>query len=235
MKINNLDAQLLQHIVKHADEIADTISFFGKTKEQYFNNHIYRNSCSMALQSIGENAKKLSNDFLSKEKTIPWKSIKGLRNIFAHAYDSSSFNHEMIWEAIIDDVPVLRETCSKILLDNHVDLIPIAENGHNKSCELMLKTKPSYNATMHTFIEHYNRSLLKNENVEEAAIKASKAVIKFSKCDSAKAMSIMYDLLPQAKVDDSYPIKIIQKVKEDPEITKQLAWRDKSKNQGLSL
>ena len=97
----------------------------------------------------------------------------------------------------------------------------------------MLKTKPSYNATMHTFIEHYNRGLL--ENVEEAAIKASKTVIKFSKCDSAKAMSIMYDLLSQAKVDDSYPIKIIQKVKEDPEITKQLAWRDKSKNQGLSL
>lgn len=88
---------------------------------------------------------------------------------------------------------------------------------------------------MHTFIEHYNRSLLKNKNVEEAAIKASKAVIKFSKCDSAKAMSVMYDLLPQAKVDDSYPIKIIQKVKDDPMISKQLDRRDKSKDQGLSL
>ena len=100
---------------------------------------------------------------------------------------------------------------------------------------LMLSTKKSYNATMYTFIEHYNRSLLKNKNVEEAAIKASKAVIKFSKCDSAKAMSVMYDLLPQAKVDDSYPIKIIQKVKDDPMISKQLDRRDKSKNQGLSL
>ena len=235
MKINNLDAQLLQHIVKHADEIADTISFFGKTKEQYFNNHIYRNSCSMALQSIGENAKKLSNDFLSKEKTIPWKSIKGLRNIFAHAYDSSSFNHEMIWEAIIDDVPVLRETCSKILLENHVSLIPITENGHNKSRELMLKTKPSYNSTMHTFIEHYNRSLLQNGDSEEAAIKAGKAIIKIAGCDSAKAMSIMYDLLPQAQTDDTYPFKIIQKVKDDPEIAKQLVQRDKYKDQGLSL
>ena len=48
-------------------------------------------------------------------------------------------------------------------------------------------------------------------------------------------MSIMYDLLPQAKVDDSYPIKIIQKVKEDPEIAKQLSRRDKSKDQGLNL
>ena len=88
---------------------------------------------------------------------------------------------------------------------------------------------------MHTFIEHYNRSLLQNGDPKAAAIKASKAVIKFSKCNSAKAMSIMYDLLPQTKVDDSYPIKIIQKVKEDPEIAKQLAQRDKSKDQVLSL
>ena len=100
---------------------------------------------------------------------------------------------------------------------------------------LMLSTKTSYNATMHTFIEHYNRSLLKKENIEEAAIKASKAIIKISRCDSAKAMSIMYDLLPQAKIDDTYPIKIIQKVKEDPEISKQLSRRDKSKEQDLSL
>lgn len=48
-------------------------------------------------------------------------------------------------------------------------------------------------------------------------------------------MSIMYDLLPQAKADDTYPIKIIQKVKEDPVIVKQLAQRDKSKEQDLGL
>ena len=98
-----------------------------------------------------------------------------------------------------------------------------------------ITTKPSYNATMHTFIEQYNRTLLKKGNTEEAAIKASKAIIKISRCDSAKTMSIMYDLLPQAKIDDTYPIKIIQKVKEDPEISKQLSRRDKSKEQELSL
>ena len=88
---------------------------------------------------------------------------------------------------------------------------------------------------MHTFIEQYNRTLLKKGNTEEAAIKASKSIIKISRCDSAKTMSIMYDLLPQAKIDDTYPIKIIQKVKEDPEIAKQLSRRDKSKEQELSL
>lgn len=88
---------------------------------------------------------------------------------------------------------------------------------------------------MHTFIEQYNRTLLKKGNTEEAAIKASKAIIKIARCDSAKVMSIMYDLLPQAKADDTYPIKIIQKIKEDPEVAKQLSRRDKSKDQGLSL
>lgn len=93
----------------------------------------------------------------------------------------------------------------------------------------------SYNATMHTFIEHYNHSLLQNGDPEAAAINASKAIIKVSKCDSAKAMSIMYDLLPQARTDDIYPIKIIQRVKEDPVIAKCLANMDKPKEQDLSL
>ncbi len=34
MKINNLDAQLLQHIVKHADEIAKQLSWRDKSKDQ---------------------------------------------------------------------------------------------------------------------------------------------------------------------------------------------------------
>lgn len=100
---------------------------------------------------------------------------------------------------------------------------------------LMLSTKPSYDAAMHTFIEHYNHSLLQNGDLEAAAVNASKAIIKVSKCDSAKAMSIMYDLLPQARTDDIYPIKIIQRVKEDPVIAKCLANRNNSKDQGLSL
>ena len=100
---------------------------------------------------------------------------------------------------------------------------------------LMLSTKPSYDAAMHTFIEYYNHSLLQNVDSEAAAVKASKAVIKVSKCDSAKTMSIMYDLLAQAKTDDIYPIKIIQKVKEDSSIVECLANRNNSKDQGLIL
>lgn len=100
---------------------------------------------------------------------------------------------------------------------------------------IMLSTKPSYDATMHIFIEHYNHSLLQNDDPEAAAVKATKAVIKFSKCDSAKALSIMYDLLPQIQKDDIYPIKIMQKVKEDPAIAECLAKRNNSKAQWLSL
>lgn len=125
MKISNTDAQVLQHIVKHADEIRDTINFFGNKKETFLSNHIFRNSCSMALQTMGENAKSLSNDFLEKEHTIPWKQLKGLRNIFAHAYDSSHFDNEIIWQAITDDIPYIRETCANILADNNIPLLSI--------------------------------------------------------------------------------------------------------------
>ena len=120
--INPRDAQLLQHIVRHADEVADAITFFGKDKEIYLNNHIYKNACAMALLSMGENATSLSDEFLLQEATLPWKDLKGLRNIFAHAYDSSSFNHELIWDAITTEVPLIRETCAGILHDNGFQL-----------------------------------------------------------------------------------------------------------------
>lgn len=87
-----------------------------------------------------------------------------------------------------------------------------------------------------TFIEHYNRSLSKDGDPDAAAIKASKMLIKlFSYCDSAKAMGVMYDLLPQAKTDDEYTVKTIQKVKDDPDIARLLASREQSKDNGLSL
>lgn len=84
-----------------------------------------------------------------------------------------------------------------------------------------------------SFAKNYNALLIKCQNEETAAFDACKSFIKTSKCDYVKAMNIMYDLLPQAKVDDEYPLKIINKVKEDPEVVKCLAQRDEHKERSL--
>ena len=101
MKVSERDAQILQVIAKHCDEISEISRLFGNSKDEFMDNYAYQSSCSMLTQTIGEAAKNLSYDFLAKTKEIPWKEIKGMRNIFAHEYDHS-LDFE---EALINSAP----------------------------------------------------------------------------------------------------------------------------------
>jgi len=87
MIVSEKDAQILQIIVKHCDEIIEISRLFGKSKKEFIENYAYHSSCSMLIQTIGEVVKKISSDFLEKVPEIPWKDIKKMRNLFAHDYD----------------------------------------------------------------------------------------------------------------------------------------------------
>ena len=110
MKISEKDAQVLRNIVKHCDAIVDTARYFGSAEKVFLKNHIYRSSVSMNLQSIGELVKHLSDDFVKQAGEIPWKQIKGQRNIFAHGYDTE-VDFSKVWAAVEKDTPALREFC----------------------------------------------------------------------------------------------------------------------------
>lgn len=88
--------------------------------------------------------KNLSEEFFSMESTLPWKKIIGLRNFFAHAYDSSSFNHEVIWNTIIKEVPIVRSTCANILQENNIELINFNRQAKPKSTKRTEKSQHSW-------------------------------------------------------------------------------------------
>jgi uncharacterized protein with HEPN domain len=67
----------------------------------------------MCILQIGELAGRLSNEFSFAHSDIPWRSIKGMRNIAAHAYGNISIPD--VWETVINDIPKLREYCTLIL------------------------------------------------------------------------------------------------------------------------
>lgn len=59
---------------------------------------------------IGELAGHLSEAFKEKTKNeIPWKEIRGMRNIFAHNY--LEMDAERIWEVAAEDIPALKKFC----------------------------------------------------------------------------------------------------------------------------
>ena len=122
MTVSEKDAQILQHIVKHCDRILDTISYFGEDRTLFIDNHIYQGNVSINLQAIGEIARHLSDAFLAKAKEIPWKQIKGQRNIIAHGYDTG-VDFSKVWDMIIEDIPPLRKYCADILKENNYEII----------------------------------------------------------------------------------------------------------------
>ena len=124
MIVSEKDAQILQIIVKHCDEIIEISRLFGKSKKEFIENYAYHSSCSMLIQTIGEVVKKISSDFLEKFPEIPWKDIKKMRNLFAHDYDHS-LDFEIVWDTIEQNIPILREVCAHILKENNYEIIRV--------------------------------------------------------------------------------------------------------------
>ena len=76
-------------------------------------------SISMRLVAIGEgfkNIDKLSNNELLKNyPNIPWKNVKGIRDILFHHY--FTLDAEVIFDICKNDVNILLETTVKIIKD----------------------------------------------------------------------------------------------------------------------
>jgi uncharacterized protein with HEPN domain len=107
------DADLLRHIIKYCDEIDEAVAHFGNSFDVLRLSSPYRNAVAMCVFQIGEMSVHLSDDFKAENSAIPWKQIRGMRNIAAHNY--GDFSLKQLWNTITEDVPMLREYCRNIL------------------------------------------------------------------------------------------------------------------------
>lgn len=46
------------------------------------------------------------DDFREAHTEIPWKELRGLRNIYAHNYQG--VDYELAWEALVSDLPQIK-------------------------------------------------------------------------------------------------------------------------------
>ena len=66
----------------------------------------------MALFQIGELSKRMSEEFKNTHTEVPWAEMKGMRNLFAHEYESA--DQELLWETITKDIPKLNKQLQEI-------------------------------------------------------------------------------------------------------------------------
>lgn len=66
----------------------------------------------MNILQIGELVTHLSEEYLNAtNKQIPWRQIRALRNIYAHAYEA--VDDERVWEIVNKDIPELQSFCEE--------------------------------------------------------------------------------------------------------------------------
>ena len=99
---------------KMLEEIADIEAFTtGRSATELTSDRMWRKAVVMSLINIGELTKAFSEDYLAAMPEIPWKSIRGFRNIAAHQYGVIDFDD--VYKTVTEDIPILKST-----IESHV-------------------------------------------------------------------------------------------------------------------
>ncbi|MBE6761793.1 MAG: DUF86 domain-containing protein [Ruminococcaceae bacterium] len=112
MKLDR-DLNIIEKIYKYCLQIDEAHNMFNQNYEIFKINSVYKNSVCLCLMQIGELANNLSENFKTDNKDIPWREIRGMRNIVAHEY--GHIDYEIVWETIEDSVPELKKFCENKL------------------------------------------------------------------------------------------------------------------------
>ena len=113
MPDNERDQLIIRRIRQYCVEIQETHAMFSHSRSAFAQSHVYRNVVSMGLMQIGELSGRLSDDFRNTHSDIPWKQIRGMRNLFAHQY--LGLDEDMLWNTGLEDVRALQAFCDALL------------------------------------------------------------------------------------------------------------------------
>ncbi|MDR3148477.1 MAG: DUF86 domain-containing protein [Oscillospiraceae bacterium] len=104
------DEDYIEHM---ADELDFIRAIYVKINQKLFEEDaLLQHALMMSLLTIGECAKKLSDEFKTNYTEIEWAKISGLRNVAAHVY--WQIDMVQIWNALENHIPKLDKFVSGI-------------------------------------------------------------------------------------------------------------------------
>lgn len=111
MRPDDADAAYLWDMLQACREIA---SFTRDTAlEDFLGDRKLVLAVERSLEIIGEAAGRISETFRVSHDEVPWRNIRGMRNILAHEY--GQVNHEIVYKTVRDEIPMLRANLEKLL------------------------------------------------------------------------------------------------------------------------
>ena len=111
------DLQRIEHMIEAADSLLQFAA--NLTAAEYAASLEKQYAMKFAFVMLGEDAARISEEIQRMHPDIPWREIKGLRNIVAHAYDKT--DDEIIWETVRRDIEPLRQRLLRIKSELQTD------------------------------------------------------------------------------------------------------------------
>jgi uncharacterized protein with HEPN domain len=93
---------LLADLAEAVDMAAELVRL---GKQRWDNERLLRLAGEAVIGRLGDIATKLPNEVIESTPEIPWREVKGMRIIAAHAYHRIDYGE--VWVTLRDDVPRL--------------------------------------------------------------------------------------------------------------------------------
>ncbi len=103
MRPNPRDAGYLLDMLRYARGVVEALE--GRTLEDYLNDDDLRLAIERRIETIGEAAKRVSDEFRRAHPEIPWRKIVAQRNLLVHDY--GEIQDDILWVAATESVPEL--------------------------------------------------------------------------------------------------------------------------------
>lgn len=91
----------------------------GKTQKDIESDELLKDSIMLRIMRISEITDKLTEQFKSAHKEIPWSSIKGRADKIEHDYDDSDL--ALVYDAVFHGIPDMYEKMKCILIDSNTN------------------------------------------------------------------------------------------------------------------
>lgn len=101
----------LLHILTALEHIEDFIR--DRTKQNLYDDVMFRSAVERQLEVIGEAANRLSSDLKAERSDVEWQNIAGFRNFIIHEYFGVDL--ELIWDIVTNKLAPLKEAVTDLL------------------------------------------------------------------------------------------------------------------------
>ncbi len=99
----------------------------GVTRERWDRDHIMQSAVLHKMMVIGEIARALPDDLRDRHPDVPWRQMRGFRNIAVHQY--FAIDWAVVWKIATEDVPKLESRALHILRIEFPDIAARYERG----------------------------------------------------------------------------------------------------------